>query len=183
MGELGTNEVVEPRTNAAAIAAGFRLARYLCERRLQANLSLEQVHRHTKVPLRSLMLLEAGRLEELPADVFVRGFLKSYSECVGASMETVFAMYEECFVEEEEEFECSENEEGAPREFSFAMIRSMWRGESRSRSQVTVAAVLLAIVATLTMSYLLRRPSDRGDGVTIQWPSQHTSASQETLAA
>lgn len=34
------------------------------------------------------------------------------------------------------------------------------------RGTLTLAVIILVIVATLTMSYLLRRPSSAGDGVT-----------------
>jgi hypothetical protein len=34
------------------------------------------------------------------------------------------------------------------------------------RGALTLAVIILVIVATLTMSYLMRRPNDSGDGVT-----------------
>lgn len=177
----GSKESVVTQSNyETASAAELRLARHLRERRMQSNQDLDHVHQWTKVPLRSLELLEQGRFEELPADVFVRGFLKSYSNCIGANTETIMAMYEDCFVSEDDEVEFSESPADEQVESSFEMIRSMWRGEARNRGHVTVAAVLLAIVATLTMSYLLRPPSDRGDGITMQLPSANH---QETLVS
>ena len=43
---------------------------------------------------------------------------------------------------------------------------SVFEPSEPRRGHVTVAVIVLAIVATLTMSYLLRRPSGQGQGVT-----------------
>ena len=45
--------------------------------------------------------------------------------------------------------------------------RRAWRRLVRRRgAMVGLAVIILVIIATLTMSYLLRRPSNSGDGVT-----------------
>jgi len=46
-------------------------------------MSLDDVAKVTKIQLRILERLEAGRLDGLPADVFVRGFVRSFARCVG----------------------------------------------------------------------------------------------------
>lgn len=46
-------------------------------------LSLADVAKITKIQPRILERLETGKLEGLPADVFVRGFVRSYARCVG----------------------------------------------------------------------------------------------------
>src|SRR5437764_8946185 len=47
-------------------------------------LSLRDVAGATKIPRSTLEQIEAGNLAELPADVFVRGFIRSYARAVGA---------------------------------------------------------------------------------------------------
>ncbi|MGE3458064.1 MAG: helix-turn-helix domain-containing protein [Kofleriaceae bacterium] len=51
--------------------------------RTQRGLSVQDVSRITKIQLRILERLEVGKLDGLPADVFVRGFVRSIARCVG----------------------------------------------------------------------------------------------------
>jgi cytoskeletal protein RodZ len=53
--------------------------------REQRGYTLEAIATRTKIPLNSLNLIEEDRFEDLPGDIFVRGFLKSY--CQALSME------------------------------------------------------------------------------------------------
>jgi hypothetical protein len=46
-------------------------------------MSLDDVARVTKIQPRILERLEAGRIDGLPAEVFVRGFVRSFARCVG----------------------------------------------------------------------------------------------------
>jgi hypothetical protein len=46
-------------------------------------MSLDDVAKVTKIQPRILERLEAGRLDGLPAEVFVRGFVRSFARCVG----------------------------------------------------------------------------------------------------
>ncbi len=52
------------------------------EREVRA-LSLEEIARITRIPLRSLRLLEQDDLDALPGDVFARGFVRSYARALG----------------------------------------------------------------------------------------------------
>ncbi|HEY0254059.1 MAG TPA: helix-turn-helix transcriptional regulator [Kofleriaceae bacterium] len=61
------------------------LAMWLRAGRAQRNLTLDDVARVTKIQARILQKIEAGNLEGLPAEVFVRGFIKSFARCVGLS--------------------------------------------------------------------------------------------------
>ncbi len=47
--------------------------------RERSGLSLLEVSRISRVPLKSLEALEDGRFDDLPGDVFSRGFLRSYA--------------------------------------------------------------------------------------------------------
>ncbi|MBX9689003.1 MAG: DUF4115 domain-containing protein [Candidatus Obscuribacterales bacterium] len=46
-------------------------------------LTLVQVYERTKIPLNHLQAVESGDTEDLPEPVFIFGFIKRYSECVG----------------------------------------------------------------------------------------------------
>lgn len=76
-----------------------RFCEYLRESRDHAAMSIEDIARVTKIPERSLRYLEDGTFEKLPADVFVRGFLRSYARCVGIDAEDVVRRYANCGLE------------------------------------------------------------------------------------
>ncbi|MCA9583014.1 MAG: helix-turn-helix domain-containing protein, partial [Myxococcales bacterium] len=46
-------------------------------------ISLAELARTTRIPLRNLELLEEGRSEELPGPVFIKGFLRAYYKALG----------------------------------------------------------------------------------------------------
>src|ERR1700689_722960 len=70
----GPGTVVDARGNPAI---------WLRAGRSRRKLSLEDVARITKIQTRILEKLEAGRIDGLPAEVFVRGFVRSFARCVG----------------------------------------------------------------------------------------------------
>lgn len=47
------------------------------------SLSTSQLHRQTLVPLHHIEALEAGRLEHLPEDVYIRGFIRRLGQALG----------------------------------------------------------------------------------------------------
>ncbi len=66
---------------------------FLRQLRESKSLSVEEVSRATRVPAQSVERIEADRFDELPGEVFVRGFLKSYARCLGVPPEEVMARY------------------------------------------------------------------------------------------
>lgn len=64
--------------------------------RAARELPLDEIARVTRIPLRSLEHLEHGRFDLLPADVFVRGFLRSYAQCVGLDADDIVRRYAAC---------------------------------------------------------------------------------------
>jgi cytoskeleton protein RodZ len=47
------------------------------------SLSLEQLHTRTWIPLHQLKALEAGQVDQLPEDIYVRGFIKRIGDALG----------------------------------------------------------------------------------------------------
>ena len=68
--------------------------RYLQAARLEKKISLEQVSQQTRIGLGSLLLIEQEDFERLPAEVYVKGFLRSYAKAVGADGDEVIRRYE-----------------------------------------------------------------------------------------
>ena len=61
------------------------LGAYLKEQREARRLSVDELAQTTRIPARILRQIELGLHAELPADVFVRGFLRAYAVSVAAA--------------------------------------------------------------------------------------------------
>lgn len=61
----------------------IELGQLLKERRVVLGMDLEDVERRTKIRKRYLEALESGDWSVLPGEVYARGFVRSYAECVG----------------------------------------------------------------------------------------------------
>ena len=68
--------------------------RYLQSIRLEKKISLEEVAAQTRIGLGNLMLVEREDHEQLPAEVFVKGFLRSYAAAIGADGDEAVRRYE-----------------------------------------------------------------------------------------
>src|SRR5215831_19387074 len=78
------------------VDARTSLARWLRAGRAHRGMSLDDVARVTKIQPRILERLEAGKLEGLPAEVFVRGFVRSFARCVGLDEREALQRYAAC---------------------------------------------------------------------------------------
>ena len=68
--------------------------RYLQAIRLEKKISLEQVAAQTRVGLGNLLLVEQEDHDQLPAEVFVKGFLRAYAAAIGADGDEAVRRYE-----------------------------------------------------------------------------------------
>ena len=84
-----------PRTEAIADAR-MSLALWLRAGRVQRGMSVDDVAKVTKIQARILERLEGGKPEGLPADVFVRGFVRSFARCVGLEEAEALRRYAAC---------------------------------------------------------------------------------------
>ncbi len=108
-------------------------------------MSLEEVARTTRVPIGSVERIEADQFDELPGEVFVRGFLTSYARAVDLRPDDVLAMY------------------NASRRVAWVTplpLSSPARPPRGRRFGVAIAFVLLLILFTLALSIVLK---PRGD--------------------
>ncbi len=62
---------------------------FLKREREVRGVSLAEVAAITRVPEPSLRSIEEDRLDDLPGEVFVRGFLRAYARCIGLDPEEV----------------------------------------------------------------------------------------------
>ena len=141
------------------------LGSYLRSERENRSIALGDVSRTTKIPVRSLERLEKGEYEALPGEVFVRGFIKSYARCLGIDDEGVLLIYDS-----EKERRCA-NEEAVERVVVEEQRRDEGAGLARRRVGLAVFVVLILIIATITLSLLLRRPHHDIGGISGAVPS------------
>ena len=110
-------------------------------------MSVGEVARATRIPLTAIERIEADHFDDLPGEVFTRGFLKAYATAVGLTPDEVLARYTAArrIVSVE------------PLPLATPAVRSGSR-----RFGVAIAFVLLLVLFTLALSIVLRpRGHDR----------------------
>ena len=93
-----TPPMVPMQKSGTVVDARMSLAMWLRGGRAQRNMSLEDVARITKIQVRILERLEAGTIKTgdgMPAEVFVRGFVRSIAKCVGLDETEALRRYSE----------------------------------------------------------------------------------------
>lgn len=86
----------EERDEEAIGALRQDFCQYLVSARERSGKTLDEIATKTRIPRRSLERLETGEFESLPADVFVRGFIRSYARCVGLPEAEAIKRYSSC---------------------------------------------------------------------------------------
>jgi cytoskeletal protein RodZ len=117
------------------------LGGYLRRQRELQQLSVAEIAQTTRIPARVLRLIENDRFDELPADVFVRGFLRAYARAVGIDEAEVMERYERTYRPEPE---------------TAASLVSVSTVESGRSFGLAIALVILLILFTLALSIVLR---------------------------
>jgi len=69
------------------------IGQYLKRHREERAMSVEEVSRATRIPVGNLERLENDHFDDLPGEVFVRGFLKAYARAVAIPVDDVLARY------------------------------------------------------------------------------------------
>jgi cytoskeletal protein RodZ len=108
-------------------------------------MSVAEISRATRVPVSSVERIEADRFDELPGEVFVRGFLRAYARALEVPPDDVLARYT------------------SSRRVAWVTplpITSPVKPARTRRFGVAIAFVLLLILFTLALSIVLR---PRGD--------------------
>jgi cytoskeletal protein RodZ len=134
------------------------LGRYLRRERELRQLSLEELAQTTRIPVKSLQRLEMDLFEELPGDVFTRGFVRSYARCLGISADEALKRYEALRKAAEQ----ARQDEISPA----PPITAITPPEKGRRFGIAVAVVILLILFTLALSIVLR-PRHRDEPVEL----------------
>lgn len=70
------------------------LGEYLRAERQARGISLEQIFADTRISMEMLRAIENGNVEQLPAPILIKGFLKAYAEKIGLDPEEVIVEYQ-----------------------------------------------------------------------------------------
>jgi cytoskeleton protein RodZ len=68
---------------------------YLKHERELRGVPLDEIAQSTKISIRFLRALEEGRFEDLPGEVFIKGFIRSYGQAIGSNVDELLAAYHE----------------------------------------------------------------------------------------
>jgi len=104
-------------------------------------MSVEEISRATRIPTSAIDKIESDCFDDLPGEVFVRGFLKSYARAVALPAEEVLARY------------------AASRRVAWVTpvpLSAPARSSQGKRFGVAIAFVVLLILFTLALSIVLR---------------------------
>jgi cytoskeletal protein RodZ len=118
------------------------IGRHLRHERELRHVSLEEVSQSTRIPLKMLQRIEDDRFEELPGEVFARGFLRSFATALGLPAEPILTRYDAIRAP-------------AP-EVAPAPITAITPPERGRRFGIAIALVILLILFTLALSIVLR---------------------------
>jgi cytoskeletal protein RodZ len=72
----------------------FSFGYYLQSIRLEKNITLETVAEETRIAMSNLTAIEREDVESLPDPVFVKGFLRSYAQAIGADGDEAVRLYD-----------------------------------------------------------------------------------------
>jgi cytoskeletal protein RodZ len=106
-------------------------------------LTLDYVSQTTRVPVHHLTALEQDDLEALPDDVFVKGYLRAYAECLNVDADLVLEAYA---CERASRQTASTGNGKDPVVEEMARVLEVPEKERRSRSPLMPAAVALILV-------------------------------------
>ncbi len=117
---------------------------FLKRQRELKSMSLAEVSRATRIPVATLASIESDHFDDLPGEVFVRGFLKSYAQAVGVLPAEVLARY------------TSRRRVVLATPLPTASPVQAARAGGSRRFGVAIAFVLLLILFTLALSIVLK---------------------------
>jgi len=115
------------------------LGRYLKRERELRQISVAEVAQTTRIPTRIISQLENDELETLPADIFVRGYLRAYARALSIDEGDVLSRHRRK----------PEPERPAP-------LPAVYTPEPGRRFGIALALVILLILFTLALSIVLR---------------------------
>jgi cytoskeletal protein RodZ len=134
--------------------------------RERRRLSLHDVASTTKIPRLTLERIEASDIADLPADVFVRGFIRSFARAVGADESEPLHGFERLLnARRDAALARSSTPVVDPEMVAAGAAADDEASMPRRGLGLAVFVIILLLIATITLSLLLRRPPQSGEGL------------------
>lgn len=166
------DRVVQPESDAVGDDApqsgkpSETLGKFLRRHRDTRGMSLSELSRVTRIPAASLEAVESDRFDELPGEVFVRGFLRAYAQALGLLPAEILARYT------------------SSRRVAYVTplpmqtpLQAAREGQGR-RFGVAIAFVLLLILLSLALSIVLK---PRGRDMPTELSERHAQPGSSIL--
>jgi len=131
---------------------------YLRDLRTRRGVGLDEVARTTRVAQRYLQALEDDAFEELPAPVFIRGFIRAYCQALGEPPHEALAHYD--------------GHDGRTPPLPARLVMAVRPGgmDPRTRGTIVLSLVLTLIlgIALFVVALVIRPGGDRAERSTIE---------------
>ena len=121
---------------------------YLRSERELRQIPLMEIADATKIPMHALQCIEHGEWDALPANVFVRGFVRSYARHVGLTPEEACGRYDQICTR----LQRAREPAPVPVGEGAAVM-----GVGRRRFGLALFVLIILIITTITLSLLWRR--------------------------
>lgn len=120
------------------------VGKLLRETREARGVTLQEVSEATNIRTRYLEAIERGEYDIIPADVYTRGFIRSYADFLGLDGPELVARYREMrMIEETAEIRLAERERNAADRKARGEVKRR-RGRAFAKGLLTAIVILLA---------------------------------------
>jgi ribosome-binding protein aMBF1 (putative translation factor) len=162
-----------PRRDAPRPEAEELFGSVLKAARLRSDLSVAQIGKSLKLSVFTVEALERSALDDLPPEVFVRGFIKSFARLVNIPDTEPIARLDQMLASRRREQESATGFALAPNG-DLVSVDSLLNDEDalapRRGVGLAIFVVIVLVIATITVSYLLRQPPAPGEGLSLSDP-------------
>jgi len=148
---------------------------FLKDERERRQVSLAAISQTTKLSLTSLKLMEAGNLDDLPPDVFVRGFIRSYAKTIGISDSEPLGLLDQVLSERRRAAEppvvVSSRPSRRPRLEKVMPSELPVEDDGQAPRHgigLAVFVIIVLLIATITLSLFLRQQPQSGEGLSLE---------------
>jgi cytoskeletal protein RodZ len=147
---------------------------FLKTEREKRQMTLAELSQSTKLSVSSLKVMETGNLDDLPPDVFVRGFIRSYAKTIGIPSNEPLGLLDQVLSERRRAAAPPVMVVGRPstRPAPPRAIPADLPVEDESQSPrhgigLAVFVIIVLLIATITLSLFLRQQPQSGEGLSL----------------
>lgn len=148
---------------------------FLKEERERRQVTLAELAQTTKLSVTSLKLMEAGNLDDLPPDVFVRGFIRSYAKTLRISSSEPLGLLDQVLSERRRAAEpplvVTSRPDRRPGPGKVMPAEPPVEDEGQTARHgigLAVFVIIVLLIATITLSLFLRQQPQSGEGLSLE---------------